>query len=86
MNELITMKVRKDGWVTGKVGLYQFQAVVFGEGSIYGINNGRVSKLFIQKQEQPVVVYDRKWEKNPTEKTDQACYLQLLSSLEQLPA
>lgn len=80
------MKVRKDGWVTGNVGAYEFQAKVFSEGSIYGINDGRVLKLYLKKQQQPVAVYDRKWEKLPTDKTDEACFSHLLSSLEQLPA
>lgn len=86
MNELITMKVRKDGWATGKIGPYEFQAWVFDEASIYGINNGRVSKLFMSKQKETIVRYDRKWELEPTDKKGIAAYQQLLTSLEQLPA
>lgn len=46
MNVTIDKDTRKrDGWVRGKVGNRLFQAKVFDEGSIYGINNGRISKL-----------------------------------------
>lgn len=37
----------KSNWVDGMVGKYNFQAKLFDTGSIFGINDGRVSKLAI---------------------------------------
>jgi len=39
----------KHGWITCYVAGRWVQAKVFSEGSTYGINNGRVSKLSISK-------------------------------------
>ena len=62
-------------WCKGKVGKYNFEAKLFDEGSIFGINDGRVSKLAIWdeeiRQEKQnfyagcVVIYDRGWDIEP---------------------
>lgn len=61
-------------WCDGKIGPYNFQAKLFDEGSIFGIENGRVSKLFIWDQKVReakqdftgacVIIYDRGWDES----------------------
>jgi|SRR5690606_4824100 len=63
-------------WVSGIVGDYRFDAKHFNEGSEFGINEGRVSKLTIKRLDTVgngkdwnygvVVSYDRGWDKRPT--------------------
>lgn len=52
-----------DGWVQGIVTdgkeTYEFCAKVFDEKSIYGINNGRVSKLGVRYKTTPIINYDK---------------------------
>lgn len=64
-----------ENWVNGKVGQYEFEAKLFDEGSSFGINDGRVSKLSIYdekvRQEKMnffaacIVNYDRGWDIKP---------------------
>lgn len=50
-------------WVHGICGEYNFDAKLFDDGSQFGINNGRVSKLSIAKYNgSPDVNYDRGWD------------------------
>lgn len=55
-------------WVTGECNnLYHYEAKVFLEPSEYGINEGRVSKLFIKDLHgREVVIYDRGWVIKPS--------------------
>lgn len=52
-------------WLEGTCGGYKFQAMVFDEPSIYGINDGRISKLFItpdpKNWSKCTTEYDRGW-------------------------
>lgn len=65
--------VRKNavGWVSGKVELfgivYEYQAKVYDEGSIYGIGGGPVSKLHIKRESdygwnREICSYERGWD------------------------
>lgn len=47
------------GWITGNVGRFTVQAKVYDEGSHYGIDGGRVSKLWIKDGAEVVYNYDR---------------------------
>lgn len=48
--------------------LYRFQVKHYGEGSQFGINGGRVSKLWIADRDGRCVVnYDRGWDVKPEE-------------------
>lgn len=83
-----------DAWVDGTVGQYRFQAKLFDEGSTFGINNGRVSKLAIWdeeiRQEKQnffagcIVNYDRGWDIKP-KKTLKPFYDAVMSLLETAP-
>lgn len=58
-------------WTEGRIEVrgitYHYWAKVFDEGSVYGINGGRISKLTIRKEQtdEEVVNYDRGWDKRP---------------------
>lgn len=64
-----------NGWIEGTVGPYRWQAKVYEEGSEFGINGGRVSKLAIWDEEKRrkesnffkacIVNYDREWDIEP---------------------
>lgn len=59
----MTIKITKiDGnWQFGTIGGVMFNAQVYDEPSDYGINNGKVSKLWIDG----MANYDRGWDKIP---------------------
>jgi len=50
---------------------YHWWAKVYDEGSEYGIDGGRVSKLMIKQDNRIVVNYDRGWDIEPQEPNDQ---------------
>ena len=62
-------------WKEGTIGIKinketkiaHYWAKVYDEGSIYGIDEGRISKLQIKIDGQTVVSYDRGWEIEPDE-------------------
>lgn len=49
----------QSGWLKGTYNQFEFSAKVFSEGSSFGINQGRVSKLFITEKKEVVFNYDR---------------------------
>lgn len=74
---VIKMNIKVTGeyqgnWVEGVInnGEFGFQAKVFEEGSKYGINNGRISLLYIWEGEwngvdKCFIVYEREWDLKP---------------------
>jgi len=71
------LKVRKRSrslsggtWYVGTVGPYYFEALVFLEGSRYGIDGGQVSKLLVldkprRQGGRELACYERGWELRP---------------------
>jgi len=58
----------EDNWVQGKAGMYSFDAKLFNDPSMYGIDGGRVSKLSISSLHGMIVAnYDRGWDIEPNE-------------------
>ncbi len=53
--------------VNGETKIAHYWAKVYDEGSVYGIDEGRISKLQIQIDGQTVVSYDRGWDIEPDE-------------------
>lgn len=54
-----------DFWLTGAVNRYPgytFQAKVYDVGSVFGIRQGRISKLQVWRGDQPVMHYDLGWD------------------------
>ena len=56
-------------WSFGKINGYEYQVKAYDEGSEeFGFEGGRISKLFVMKDGQIVISYDREWDKKPTTK------------------
>ncbi len=54
-------------WIEGKINGYEYFIKHFDEGSQFGINGGRISKLAIRDQKgRWVVNYDRGWDIRPS--------------------
>lgn len=86
---------KNDNWVTGIVvdnngkELY-FESKLFDEGSQFGINNGRVSKLNICFDkglfwDNCIVNYDRGWDIKPDHDDDVEVFMEVLRFLEDAP-
>ena len=73
-------------WVSGSVGGYAYEASVYDEPSRFGINEGRVSKLWVwtADRQDELLAYDRGWDKEPSE-AHRELYEALLNHLETLP-
>jgi len=71
-------------WVSGTVGKYTFSAKLFDTGSVFGINNGRVSKLAIWDGRNFIVNYDRGWDIYPRKRHEQY-YNPVMDLLENSP-
>ena len=77
MEAIFTKFDNESNWVKGEIGKYTFSAKLFNEGSTYGINDGRVSKLSIYDEKvrreksnffaSCIVNYDRGWDIEPSE-------------------
>lgn len=73
-------------WVRGEGGGYKYQAKVYNEPSDYGIDGGRVSKLFIYEPRGAAVVeYDRGWGMRPKSPEVTKVYKEIMQKLKQLP-
>lgn len=61
-------------WYEYMVGGYRVSVKAYDEGSIYGINGGRVSKLFVvdKRTEAVVASYDRGWDVMPVDQETSA--------------
>lgn len=74
-----------DSWVHGELGEYRFGAKLFDEGSVFGINKGRVSKLSISHPDCNCVMnYERGWDVKPSKEHSKA-YKTILNFLESAP-
>ena len=68
-----------DNWYTGTIGGYPFQVKVTEEGSEWGIDNGRIIKLFITTESgDEIVSYERGWDKYPENNLE---YIALIDAL-----
>lgn len=86
--EITITKVNKP-WVEGKIngGQYEFIAKVFDEGSMFGIEEGRVSLLQIRKENTSgwygvFCNYDRGWDIKPEDDLEESISMELWSYLE----
>ena len=52
-------------WYEGYMDGYHYRAKVYDEGSIHGIDGGRISKLWISRDGRTVASYDRGWDIHP---------------------
>lgn len=73
-------------WCNGTCGDYWFEAKLFDTGSMFGINDGRVSKLHIvDANRNSVVEYDRGWGLKPKKGDIKEAYTAILAFLEAAP-
>lgn len=57
----------------------KWEIKVFNEGSQFGINNGKISKLSIEQDGYQVCNYDRGWDKKPSTPEAKQVYNMLIS-------
>lgn len=86
---------KDSNWVHGIVAsvdktneIYSFEAKLYDEGSNFGINGGRVSKLRITDKLAPgksIVSYDRGWDLKPESETDKNVFREVMNLLENSP-
>ena len=79
----ITSDTRKTNhWVKGTGnGKIAFAAKVFDEGSKYGIDNGRISKLDIRQDNKIIVNFNRGWDVEPQMPEHRAIYEAITAKL-----
>ena len=65
-------------WTKGTIEGYGYEVKHFEEGSGYGINEGRISKLAITKAGTMVANYDRGWDIGPKTAEAERIYRMLL--------
>ena len=49
-------------WTSGKLAGYEYHIKHFEEGSVYGLNEGKISKITISRNGRILVNYDRGWD------------------------
>ena len=65
-------------WKLGNIDGYDYQVKYYEENSELSINGGKISKLFMMKDGDMVVMYDRGWSKRP-KAAAKAAYEKLLA-------
>lgn len=65
-------------WTKGTINGFDYCIKHYEEGSIYGINEGRISKLEMRKNGRIVANYDRGWDIEPKGETVLKAYKKLL--------
>ena len=65
MEPIITK--RSGNWTFGHIGPFRFEVKHFDEPSVFGINEGRISKLWLTWKDSygTVAAFDRGWDKLP---------------------
>jgi hypothetical protein len=74
-------QLQHPNWVEGEADVHSFQAKIYDEGSHFGIDDGRVSKLSISG----VCNYDRGWDSQPKDKQGWNILNEAVKNLESLP-
>lgn len=65
-------------WHKGNIGEYTYEAKVYGEGSQYGIDEGKISKMSIRKNGKELYNYDRGLDFNRLDTDGEEIYATLL--------
>lgn len=74
----ITERQLGQGWKEITKNGYKVQYLAFDEPSQYGIDKGKISKLWIKKGSKVVCNYDRGWDIKPEDPTDKAFYDEII--------
>ena len=59
-------------WKQGKIDGCEYWVKRYNESSIYGINEGRISKLTVKRDGREIINYDRGWDLEPKTDADRA--------------
>lgn len=65
-------------WTKGKINGFDYQIKHFDESSVFGIDEGRISKLWILKDGKTYANYDRGWDIYPTDAEAKQVYNEIL--------
>jgi hypothetical protein len=86
---IVAVERKENNWVFGSCGRYKFEAKVYGTGSQYGINGGRVSKISVwhtqNGKKTEILSYDRGWDKKPQTDEHRELVQALIAHPEQIP-
>ena len=59
-------------WYKGKInGAIRFEVKAYENGSEFGIDGGRISKLYVSRNGTPIIWYERGWLMQPVDETSQ---------------
>ena len=73
----ITIENQRDSWTLGHIGDYIFQIKLATNPSVFGINEGRIIKLWLARGGSQIAHYERGWDRLPNTQRD----LDLLQAL-----
>ena len=65
-------------WIKGTINGFDYFVKHYKEGSIFGVNEGRISKLEIRKDLKTLVNFDRAWDVEPKESEMIVAYEKLI--------
>jgi len=78
----------REFWLTGAVTRYPdytFRAKVFDVGSVFGIGQGRISKLQVWCRDRVVMNYDRGWDQPPESRRDRKVLEEIVAGFPDRP-
>ena len=65
-------------WKQGKLDGCEYWVKCFDEPSVFGVNEGRISKLTVKRDGHEIINFDRGWDHMPITDEDQAILKKLL--------
>ena len=72
----------RDFWLEGAVNRYPgytFRAKVYDAGSVFGIEQGRISKLQVRRGDRVAMNYERAWDQPPASRRDRKVLREILA-------
>jgi hypothetical protein len=66
-------------WKNGKTDGCEYWVKSYDEPSIYGINEGRISKLTVKRDEREIMSFDRGWDLEPKTDADREILARILA-------
>ena len=66
-------------WRNGIINGCEYWVKSYDEPSVYGIDEGRISKLTVTRDGQEIISYDRGWDQEPTTDADREVLAKILA-------
>ena len=66
-------------WKNGKIDNFEYWVKSYDEPSIYGIDEGRISKLTVKRDGREIMNFDRGWDTEPKTDTDREVLAKILA-------